>query len=168
MVGMLEETSELDKLIQQYITVKTPREIGEMVGVPPEKVIKRAGEMKDDIDAITLEQQITFLMFRLNRIAANAENDAAEAGYEFKGGLYSAATGAIKESLKQIGVIKKLNDDKVEALNQKRLQELLRLFDVIVARGVSQISSTYDLNEKEITAVFQDNIVAAAQELEGR
>lgn len=165
---MAEDFSELDRIIQQYITVRTPREIADMVGTTPERVIKRAQELKDEIDALTLEEQITFLMFRLNRIAADAENDAKLAGYEFKGGLYSAATSAIKESLRQIGTLKKENDDRVEALNQKRLQELLRLFDVIVARGVAQISKTYGLDEKALTEVFQENILAAAKEVESR
>lgn len=163
---MAEDISELDRLIQQYITVKTPREIGEMVGTQPEKVIKRAQEMKDEIDALTLEEQITFLMFRLNRIAADAENDAKLAGYEFKGGLYSAATGAIKESLRQISILKKDNDDRVEALNQKRLQAILRIFDFVVLAGVREISKLHGIPESELTDVFSDKLLDAAMQVE--
>lgn len=165
---MAEDFSELDRIIQQYITVKTPREIADMVGTTPERVIKRAQELKDEIDALTLEEQITFLMFRLNRIAADAENDAKLAGYEFKGGLYSAATGAIKESLRQISILKKDNDSRVEALNQKRVAELLRLFDFIVARGVAEISKTHGIDKTELMEVFQEHIITAARELDSR
>lgn len=165
---MDEEYSELDRLIQQYITVKSPREIAELAGTDATVVIKRAQQMKDEIDALTLEEQITFLMFRLNRIAADAENDAKEAGYEFKGGLYSAATGAIKESLRQISILKKDNDSRVEALNQKRVAELLRLFDFIVARGVAEISKTYNIDKTELMEVFQEHIITAAREIESR
>lgn len=165
---MLEDYTELDRLIRQYVTVKTPREIAEMVGVPVTAVIKRTQEMQDEIDSLTLEAQITFLMFRLNRIAADAEADAKDADYRDKGALYSAATGAIKESLRQVSILKKDNDSKVEALNQLRLRELLSLFDVIVARGVSQIAKSYDLDEATLTEVFQENIVVAAREIEGR
>ena len=165
---MDERETELDKAIQQYITVKTPSEIANIVGVTPEEVIHRAREMRDEIDAISIEEQITFLMFRLNRIAADAEKDAHNAGPRDKGGLYSAAVGAIRESLKQINTLKKENAQAITELNQKRLQELLRLFDVVVELGVKELVENHDLDYTETLGVFQRNIVEAAKEIESR
>lgn len=166
---MEEETTELDKAIQQHITVKTPSQIARMVGVTPEEVIRRAGEMKEEIDALTIEEQITFLMQRLNRIAASAERDAEQAlESRDRGALYSAATGAIKESLKQAQILKKEHSGAVVELNNKRMREILRLFDVVVQRGVEQIAEEHELDSTELMAVFQGHIVEAAREIESR
>lgn len=166
---MEEDTTELDKAIQQYITVKTPSQIAQIVGTSAEEVIHRAREMKDEIDAITLEEQITFLTHRLNQIAVDAQNDAKNAqDARDKGGLYSAAVGAIRESLKQANTLKKENSNAVAELNQKRLREILRLFDVVVQRGVEQIAQEKDLDPAELMGVFQGHIVEAAKEIESR
>ena len=164
---MSEDFGELDRLIRQFVTVKTPREIGVLVGVEPEVVIRRVQELRDEIDVLTLEEQVTFLMFRLNRIAADAENDAKGAGYEFKGGLYSAATSAIKESLRQLNVLKKSNEDAVERLNGLRFREVLRLVDEVVVRGVGEIAERFELDEGVLLGVFRSHLEGAAREVEG-
>lgn len=161
------EESELDTCISRYILEKTPAEIGEMCSHTPEEVIARAYEMKHEIDSITLETEITFLVRGLNRIARSAEEDANNAANaRDKGGLYSAAVSAIKESLRQANILKKENDGAVAELNSKRLRELLRLFDVIVARGVTQIVNEFDVDQDRATEIFTNNIVEAAKELD--
>lgn len=165
---MEEETTELDKAIQQHITVKTPSQIARMVGVTPEEVIRRAGEMKEEVDALTIQQNIYFLTTRLNQIAVQAQEDAQSAmNAKDKGGLYSAAVGAIRESLKQLNLVEKRNDEAVDALNHKRMLEILRLFDVVVSRGVKELVATHGLDEDETLAVFQNKIVESAREIDG-
>lgn len=165
----LEEQSTLDKYIARYILVKSPREIADLAGTSPERVIARAEEMKDEVDALTLDTKIHFLMDRLNAIAIDAQNDAANAAdAKDKGSLYSAAVSAIRESMKQLNLFKKENESAVAELNQKRLQELLRLFDVVIARGVEEIAMTNNLDDKELLSVFQSKIVEAAKEIEAR
>lgn len=164
-----EDLPELDKYIARYIEVKTPREIAEIAGTTPERVISRAEEMKDEQDAITLDARIHFLLIRLNQIAISAQNDAEVAtDAKEKGGLYSAAVGAIRESMKQLNLFKKENESAVAELNQKRLRELLRLFDYIVGEGVREVSRKYSLDEDELIGIFQDKIVDSAREIDGR
>lgn len=164
-----EDLSELDKYIARYIEVKTPREIAEIAGTTPERVISRAEEMKDEQDAITLDARIHFLLIRLNQIAISAQNDAEVAtDAKEKGGLYSAAVGAIRESMKQLNLFKKENESAVAELNQKRLAEILKIFDFVIARGVEELAITHGLEETELTQVFQSKIVEAAREIEAR
>lgn len=160
--------SALDVLIQRYIRAKTPAQIAEMAGCTPEEVISRAREMRDEIDRITLDESATFLMMSLNRIAANAERDAEAAGFDQKGTLYTAAVGAIKESLKQITIIQAENKDAIIELNRKRMVELLRLMDVVVDKGVEEIAATHGLEASELRQVFNSKIELAAMELESK
>lgn len=165
---MEEDTTELDKAIQQYITVKTPSQIAQIVGTTPEEVIRRAGEMKEEVDALTIQQSIYFLTTRLNQIAIQAQTDAQNAKEaRDKGGLYSAAVGAIRESLKQLNLVEKKNDQAVELLNHKRMLEILRLFDTVVSKGVKELVATHGLDEDKTLAVFQDKIVESARAIDG-
>lgn len=166
---MEEDFTQLDKQIARYIETKTPREIADLAGVTPERVIARAEEMKDEQDAITLDTRIHFLMRRLDSIAQSALDDAQNAAdAKEKGGLYSAAVGAIRESMKQLNLFKKENEAAVQELNQKRVTEILRLLDVIVLMGVEEISATYGIDETDLSLIFQSKIVEAAKELEAR
>lgn len=165
---MEEDFTQLDKQIARYIETKTPREIADLAGVTPERVIARAEEMKDEQDAITLDTRIHFLMRRLDSIAQSALDDAQNAAdAKEKGGLYSAAVGAIRESMKQLNLFKKENESAVAELNQKRLRELLRLFDFIVGEGVREVALTHGLDEDELIGIFQGKIVESAREIDG-
>lgn len=164
---MDEESTHLDSYISRYIGIKTPREIAELAGSNANDVIRRAEEMKDSADALTIEAQIYFAMRSLNEIAADAKTDASQAlDNRDKAGLYSAAVSAITQSLKQLNVLKKENDGAVAELNRKRVQELLRLFDLVVERGVSDLAEEHDLDKMELLSTFQGHIVGAARELE--
>lgn len=164
-----EELSTLDKYISRYIEVKTPREIAELAGTTPERVISRAEAMKDEVDALSIDAKLYFAITRLNQIAMDAQNDAANAAdARDKGGLYSAAVGAIRETLKQYNILKKENESAVLELNRKRVQELLRLFDVVIDRGVQEVAEVHGIDRTELLATFQTKIVEAAKELESR
>lgn len=164
-----EDFTQLDKQIARYIETKTPREIADLAGVTPERVIARAEEMKDEQDAITLDTRIHFLMRRLDMIAQSALDDAQNAAdAKEKGGLYSAAVGAIRESMKQLNLFKKENEAAIQELNMKRLRELLNLFDAVIVRGVEELVEEHGLDETEVTMIFQSKIVEAAKEIESR
>lgn len=161
------ETTELDKCIALYIETKTPREIAERAGVTPERVIARAEEMKDEADALSIEASIHFLMRRLNAIAANAQKAADDApSAKDAAGLYSASVSAITQSLKQLNLFKKENDGAVAELNNKRIQFLLRMFDSVVEKGVSDIALEHGLDKGELLTSFQKRIMDAARELD--
>lgn len=164
---MDEESTHLDSYISRYIGIKTPREIAELAGSNANDVIRRAEEMKDSADALTIEAQIYFAMRSLNEIAADAKTDASQAvDNRDKAGLYSAAVSAITQSLKQLNVLKKENDGAVAELNRKRVQELLRLFDLVIEKGVADLAVEHNLDKTELLTVFQGHIVGAARELE--
>lgn len=161
------ETTELDSYIARYVGLKTPREIAELSGATVQDVIRRAEEMKDEADALTIEAQISFTLRSLNEIAADAKTDAKNSlDNRDKAGLYSAAVSAHAQSLKQLASLKKENDGAVAELNRKRVQELLRLFDLVIEKGVADLADEHDLDKMELLTIFQRHIVGAARELE--
>lgn len=163
------ENKELDGIISRNIGIKTPREIAELAGVTAHEVIRRAEELKDEHDAITLESKIHFLLVRLDQIAVEAQEAASKAPTaRDASGLYTAATGAITQSLKQLAALKKENDGAVAELNRKRLTAILHMFDIIVSRGVGEISEKYGIQEGELLELFRGHISTAAAEVEGQ
>lgn len=164
---MDEESTHLDSYISRYIGIKTPREIAELAGSNANDVIRRAEEMKDSADALTIEAQIYFAMRSLNEIAADAKTDASQAvDNRDKAGLYSAAVSAITQSLKQLNVLKKENDGAVEVLNTLRMREILRLYDVVIEQGSRNLAKAHGLKEEEVKDYYLNSIVLAAKALE--
>lgn len=164
---MDEEETNLDKHIALYIETKTPREIAKLAGVTPQRVIARAEEMKDEADALSIEASIHFLMRRLNAIAASAQKAADNApNAKDAAGLYSASVSAITQSIKQLNQFKKENDGAVIELNNKRIQFLLRMFDSVVDKGVTDIALEHGLDKGELLSSFQKRIMDAAREID--
>ena len=162
-----EDTTELDKYIARYVGIRSPREIAGLAGCDTHDVIRRAEEMKDEVDALSIEAQISFTLRSLNEIAADAKTDAATStDNRAQAGLYSAAVSAHAQSLKQLATLKKENDGAVAELNRKRVQELLRLFDLVLEKGVADLAVEHDLDKTELLTVFQGHIVGAARELD--
>lgn len=164
-----EEYTELDKAIADFIETKTPRYIAERTGVTPERVIARAEEMKDEVDALSIDAQLYFLTRRLNVIASEAQQKARNTPLaKDASGLYSAATQAISTAIKQLNTLKKENDTAKVELNRKRQLEILRLFDVVIELGSQDVSDTYGLDKTEVLTKYQNKIVQAAMEIENK
>lgn len=162
-----EDTAELDKYIARYVGIRSPREIAELSGTTARDVIRRAEEMKDEVDALSIEAQISFTLRSLNEIAADAKTDAANStDNRDKAGLYSAAVSAHAQSLKQLAALKKENDGAVAVLNELRMREILRLYDVVIEQGSRNLAKAHGLEVEEVKDFYLNSIVLAAKTME--
>lgn len=160
------DDTRVDNLIWRYIGQKTVREISELTGLKPEEVLRRKNELLDSVDALSIDEKRQRLLIELDGMARDARDRAKDASDEFYAGTVNAATGAIKTMLAELARMQKQDSGKIEALNQLRIRELLRLVDATVARSVREIAATHDLDETELMEVFQGHLVEAARELE--
>lgn len=168
---MSEEIEHLDEeriseIIWRNIGLKSVRDIAEMTGLKPEEVLRRKNELLDSVDVLTVQQKRQRLLIELDGMARESRERAQRASDEFFAGTINASTGAIKTYLQELARMEKADSGKIEALNNLRIRELLRLIDVTVARAVTEIAATHNLEEVELMEVFQGHLVEAARELE--
>lgn len=156
----------IDRLIWQYVGRKSVREIAEMTGLTPEKVLQRKNELLEEVDVLTIEQKRQKLLISLDEIAQDAMDKAVSISAEFYAGTLNSAVAAIKTMLGELARMEAKDQGKVEALNQLRVRELLRLVDSTVARTMAQISKEHELDEGDLMEVFQGHLVESARELE--
>lgn len=156
----------VDELIWKHIGLKSVREISAMAGIKPEEVLRRKNELLDGIDVLSIQQKRQRLLIELDGMAREMRERARGASDEFAAGMVNASTTNIKTYLQELARMEKADSGKIEALNQLRIRELLRLVDATVARSVREIASTYDLDETELMEIFQGHLVEAARELE--
>ena len=155
-----------DKLIAENVGVKTPREIALMLNADPKDVLRRASELLDQVDVLTISQQRQKLVMNLNLIAKDSLDAAKLTVDEYKAGLYNSAISAIEKIMKQMDRLKDEDDAQIEVLNRARIRELLRLVDKVIALGCVDIAHEYGIPEEALLGVFQARIVPAAAELE--
>lgn len=160
------DQSRVDELIWKHIGLKSVREISAMAGIKPEEVLRRKNELLDGIDVLSIQQKRQRLLIELDGMARETRERAARVSDEFFSGAINASTGAIKTMLQELSRMEKQDSGKIEALNQMRVRELLKLVDFTVARSVREIASTHDLDETELMEIFQGHLVEAARELE--
>lgn len=156
----------VDSIIWKHIGLKSVREIAELCGIKPEAVLRRKNELLDEIDVLSIAEKEARILVELDGMARDMRERAANTIDEYASGMINSSVGALKTMLSQLDRIKRQDQGKIEALNQLRVKELLRLVDETVARSVREIAVTHNLEETELMEVFQGHLVDAARELE--
>lgn len=153
----------ITSLIWRHIGIKPVREIAEMAGVKPDEVLRRKNELLEDIDVLTIAEKRSQLMVKLQEIAAQTQEDYENSPWEFKAGLMNSSIASMKMILSELSRAERADDSKVEALNQKRIQELVNLVKEVVDVSVREISEKYELDDTELFDVFNARMIEAAQ-----
>lgn len=171
MRDMSEEVEEFDQeradsLISRYIGRRSIREIAEMTGMRPEEVMNRKSEIINNVDVLTVQEKRAKLLYELDELAADARERAKDTSDEFLSGMLNSSVSAMKVILVELARAEKANEGAVEQLNQLRVRELLRLVDSVLVSGVREIAEKYDLDERELTDIFQDRLIEEARALE--
>lgn len=146
---------------------RTTSEIADLTGLEPKDVLAISREILTSVDALTIEQQITKALIDLNEIAVVAK-EAFEVATDdrAKAPLLAASITAIKTGVGILNTLQKSNSAQVDALNELRVRELLRLVDKVVFVTAEQIEDKHGIAASEILEMFQDNLIPAAAELE--
>ena len=156
----------IDKAIWKSIGIKSVRQIANDTGLKPEEVLRRKNELLDEVDVLSINQKRQRLLIELDGMARDSRERAANTVDEFYSGMLNSSVAAIKTMLTELARMERQDSGKIEALNNLRIRELLRLIDVTVARAVTEIANTHDLEEAELMEVFQGHLVEAAREVE--
>lgn len=156
----------INQIIWKQAGLKSVREISELTGLKPEEVLRRKNELLEEVDVLSIQQKRQRLVIELEGMARDMRERSHGASDEYAAGMINSANGLIKTMLQEMARMEKQDTGRIEALNQLRVKELLRLVDETVARSVREIAATHDLEETELMEVFQGHLVDAARELE--
>lgn len=165
--GVPEVDARTRRAVWNGLGSKSVREIAEETGLSPEQVFAVKRQLFEEVDVLTLEEQRMKLMVSLGEMSELAMQRARESSDPRNhAGLLNAATGAIEKSLKQVRALESSNSDAVAELNRLRVQELLRLIDVTIVAGVSEIAEDHGLDSDDLLEVFQRRLRLEAAALE--
>lgn len=158
-----EDSERVRKLIWRHMGVRSAREIAEMTGVPPETILRVKRELLEEVDVLSIDEKRQRIVVELDEMARDARDRAQGMSDEFYSSSIQAATGAMKVVLAELKRIGDQDNSKIEALNQKRIQELVNLVNETVVAGVAEIAATHGLNEDELLGVFNAKLIEAAE-----
>jgi DNA-binding Lrp family transcriptional regulator len=162
-----EEQARIDKYIWRYTGLKSIRQISEELGIAPDAVMRRRQELRDEIDVLSVQESQHKVLTELQEVAQilrdKLDNVSDERNFS---GIANSFVNAMKTVNAELKAMEKRNTDAVDSLNRLRVQELLRLIDLTVAKTLTQIADENDLDESELLAIFQSYLKPAAEELE--
>lgn len=139
------------RTIYKYAPYKTIREIANLTGLKPEQVLAAKRQIIDSIDILTINEWRAKLLMDLQALSDEAMSAFETVAEEkAKAPLLVAATGAMKAVLAEFRNMAKEDTREVDALNAKRLKEILRLFDSVVIRLIDHVSENSDLDKDEL------------------
>lgn len=157
------DQSRIDEMIWEYSGIKPVREISELTGLKPEEVMRRKTELIDSVDVLSIQQKRQRLLIELDGMARDARERAANTIDEYYSGMLNSSVAAIKTLLNELSRMEKQDSGKVEALNRKRVEELVSLVREVVDESVAEISETYGLDDQELFSIFNQRMIDAAQ-----
>ena len=164
-----EVSARIKQIVWRYAGVKSTREIAELTGLPPERVLALKKEMYDTVDALTIDQQLTRCMVQLQEISERAREEfESTTDARSKAPLLSASVTAIKTLLNEMRNIRKTEDKAVSTLNAKRQSELVTLMQNTVDRSVEEIAQKYDVDKQSLFDIFNRRLLEAAEEMTAR
>lgn len=159
------QQSYLDDAIWERLGTMSPKAIADELSVTPSFVAGRMRELLEAVDALTIDQQISQAMVRLNQIAQEAQEAAKHTVDEYKAGMWNSAISAHSKVMDQLTRLKRQNEDALQELNRKRVAEIGRLVQEIVYVFIQDISDEHGLNQADLEEKFQDVMFATAQKL---
>lgn len=156
----------IERIIWKGLGVKSVRQMAEETGLEPEQVYALKRELLSAVDVLTVQEKRQKILIDMEKLAQDALERAEDSSDEFFAGMMNAARGAMKDMLTALNQTAKGEQEAIDRLNELRVRELLGLIDRTVAYTLSEIASTYSLNEDELQDIFQKHLKPAAQELE--
>ena len=146
----------IDRVIWRGIGVKSVRQIAEEAGIKPEEVLRRKGELLDEIDVLSVQEKKQKMLVQLQQIAQKTQSDYEASPWEFKSGLMNSSVSAMKTVLSEMNRLEKADSEKVNTLNLLRKREIVNLYVSVVDGGVRRISEKFGIPESEMFEIFND------------
>ena len=156
----------ISRYVWKRIGKESARDMAKALGVSPDEILRVKRDLAESVDALTLQVQKARLMRTLQEIADDAKAEFETAPAEFKAGLLNSSVAAIKTLLVELNRTSKQDSEAINTLNQLRINELLHLIDVTVARTLEDIAIEHDLDESELLGIFQRHLKPVAEELD--
>jgi len=156
----------IDKAIWKSIGIKSVRTIADETGLKPEEVLRRKNELLDEVDVLSINQKRQRLLIELDGMARDARKRAEGVIDEYAAGLWNAATSAVKTMLTELARMERQDSGKIEALNRKRVESLVRIVRAAIDAGVPEISTRYGIPEEDLFDVFNRRLQDAAEKEE--
>ena len=156
----------IERIVWKGLGIRSARQIAEEAGVSPETVLRVKRDLLESIDELTIQEKRSKLLVDLQGIADRARELAESSLQDFQAGLFNSSIAAMKTILVEIARMEKADTSKVESLNAKRVQELVRLVRLTVDASVYELSDKFDLDSDDLFEVFNRNMAIAAEQLE--
>lgn len=156
----------VEKIIWRGLGTKSVRQMAEDTGLSPEQIFAIKRDLLSAVDVLSVSERKAKLLVMLEEMAHEALDRAANSSDEFSAGHFNAARGAMKDALTELNRQNKGEQEAITALNNLRINELVRLIELSVSKTFAVLSDRHGLSEDEMFEVFHSYLKPAAEEIE--
>lgn len=156
----------IERLVWKGLGIRSARQIAEEAGISPETVLRVKKQLLDSVDSLSIQERRMKILADLQELAQEARRRYEGASDEFAAGLLNSSVAAWKAMFGELARMEKADTSKVESLNAKRVQELVRLVRLTVDASVYELSSRFNVDADEMFDVFNRNLAQVASEIE--
>lgn len=156
----------VEKIIWRGLGTRSVRQMAEDTGLSPEQIFAIKRDLLSAVDVLSVSERKAKLLVMLEEMAHEALDRAANSSDEFSAGHFNAARGAMKDALTELNRQNKGEQEAITALNNLRINELVRLIELSVSKTFAVLSDRHGLSEDEMFEVFHSYLKPAAEEIE--
>lgn len=156
----------VEKIIWRGLGTRSVRQMAEDTGLSPEQIFAIKRDLLSAVDVLSVSERKAKLLVMLEEMAHEALDRASNSSDEFSAGHFNAARGAMKDALTELNRQNKGEQEAITALNNLRINELVRLIELSVSKTFAVLSDRHGLSEDEMFEVFHSYLKPAAEEIE--
>jgi hypothetical protein len=155
------------RLVYKYAQGLSARQVAEKTGLTPIQALAARKQVLDTVDPLTINEWRTKILLDLQKLSDDAIAAFDHVEDKAKAPMFVAATGALKTVLNEMRNMEKADTKEVDALNARRVRELLRLVENVVMRLIGYVDENSELDREDLTDMMFGWLSAAAEELDG-
>jgi hypothetical protein len=157
------ETPLDQRLISMYGN-KSPKEIGELVGLSPIEVAKRTEEILGERDYLREDAKVQILMNRLDSLSAEIESRVPEMSDRNLSAAVNSAAGALGRVLAELRKIRQESRTDIEAVTNRYAREMVTIVEASFNQMLGRLVERYpEESPDSLRAEFQEIILAVAK-----
>ena len=119
-------------------------------------------ELREEVDVLSVQEKRLKILVDLDELSRKLQEDYDASPVEFKASLVNAAVSAMKLVLGELARAERADAGVVEALNARRVAELVRLVQETVDVSVGEVCERFGLDEDVLFEVFNRNLLRAS------
>lgn len=159
------EISNADSLLIRYYSIKSPKEIAEITGIPEMDIAQRTQKLLGERNYLSEHSKVNAILFRMETLMAELEDRMADASNRDVAAIANSAAGLAGRMVAEMRKVREETKVDADAAKNQYAMELVKIVERAFDRTFGELKALYPEIEGEVLReTINNNILEIARE----